>query len=88
MGVRVPLEATDETILEDVKVVLEPADETLLIALFAGGSFTDSSRLRFLGHGPISLAGVLTAEDDDIVVEGSIAGIDRGWTRPLLVGDI
>ena len=77
MGVKVPLEGIDDGTVDGAKVVLEAADETLLIILFEGCSLAKSSRLRFLVHGPTSLVGVLTAEEC-AMVEGTIVDIDRG----------
>ena len=71
-------EDAEETNVEGVNVMLEPlpdvllelAEEVLLNVRFAGGSSTESSRLRFLGHSLISPAGVVDEEDGVGIAEG------------------
>ena len=77
MGVVVPLGAIVEVIIDGASVALDAAQGTLLIALFEGCSFVDSSRLRFRDQGAISLVGVLTVEDG-VAFDGTNAGMDSG----------
>ena len=73
----VVLEEAEEINVEGAKVMPEPLldvllelVEMLLVVRFAGGSRTESSRLRFLDHDLISPDGGVDIEDAVGVAEG------------------